>query len=72
MLTEIDPVKGLKLDFKYGDIPVTSKGVRLNQSQVVSAPSVQVCPIACPSFEHNTTDVILVSLYWERRPDTCS
>ena len=32
VLTGINPVEGLKLDIKYSDIPVTSKGVLLNES----------------------------------------
>lgn len=46
VLTGVDPVKTLKLDIKYGDTPVTSKGVRLPKAQVLNAPAVQVCPSA--------------------------
>ncbi|CAL8466753.1 g6289 [Coccomyxa elongata] len=42
VLTGVDPVNGLKLDIKYGDTPVTSKGVRLPRSEVSAVPSIQV------------------------------
>ena len=68
MLTGIRPVKDLKLDIKYGDISVTSKGVLLNESQVVTAPSVQVCPSAQPSRELGAIHVIALRRWWERHP----
>jgi len=48
VLTGLDPVHGVKLQIAYGDTQITTKGSRLERSETLTAPSVQV-PSNVPS-----------------------